>query len=559
MDARPDHNPGERIGAPPQSRMTILPMAEQQKKSLSSRRSKAFSPRETPENERLQKVLDDCGEWRSYTHGFHTYPGRMHPQIARALLESETLEDAFVLDPFCGSGTTLVEAMLAGAKGLGNDIHPLAVRIARIKTSLWPEDGLVDLVAAARTIGEVAHERARSKAKTSNDRKAHPDEAKWFQPHIRYELSNLLEGIGQVEYSRIQDALQIVLSSLLIKVSNRRSDSNEREVKPNLSRGFTSNFFLKRGEELTQFLREFREAVPEETGSPRIRVGDARDLHWVNDQSVGLVITSPPYLGTYDYFSHQAIRTQILGIEDRGPRIKEIGSRERGGRAGVEFALRGWEDDLRDVLNELARVCKPGANAYFVIGTSRIGGERIENDKLLTRWAKDHGFRCMGIASQSVSPEDSTGPRGRKNAGPRESLIWLQRDERPFPEHLRRPAKGRRPKGEGSQSGNSRPRDRQGDVQREIQPRRDRGRSDDRPRNTPDKRRAREDRDDRPPWKGREQQRDARPREDKRERPPTSDQESPWARASLKKKKPGDRQSHKASRKPRGNEDREDS
>ena len=543
-------------------------MAEQQKKSLSSRRSQAFSPRETPENTRLQDILNECGEWRSFTHGFHTYPGRMHPHIARAILQTEAPKDAFVLDPFCGSGTTLVEAMLAGSRGLGNDIHPLAVRIARIKTALWPEDGLTDLLSAARTIGQEAHERARSKAKTNSERRAHPDEAKWFQPHIRYELSNLMEGISQVEYSRIQDALQMVLSSMLIKVSNRRSDSNSREVKPNLSRGFTSRFFQNRGEELTQFLRDFREAVPEETSSPKIRVGDARDMHWIEDSSVGLVITSPPYLGTYDYFSHQAIRSQVLGIEDRGPRMKEMGSRQHGGQAGLDRALRMWEEDLRDVLNELARVCKPGANAYFVIGTSRIGGERIENDKLLTRWAKDHGFRCMGIASQTVSPEESKGPRGRKNSGPRESLIWLQRDDRPFPEHLRRPAKGRRPKGgkprdEGSSRGgkhqkrddyrredNNGNRENSHSTRRNSGPRRGQGKGDERgtgPRNG-----RRSYGQGKPPRK-------AGPDSRKEHHSAPRDEDSPWARAALKKKTQEGKQSRRASRKPRETEGPEDS
>src|SRR5437867_9961442 len=55
------------------------------------------------------------------THGFHAYPARMHPAVARAVV-GWTPPDAIVLDPFCGSGTVLVEAMVAGRSAVGVDL-----------------------------------------------------------------------------------------------------------------------------------------------------------------------------------------------------------------------------------------------------------------------------------------------------------------------------------------------------------------------------------------------------------------------------------------------------
>ena len=57
---------------------------------------------------------------RDHTHGFHTYPARMHPHIARRLLEAIP-PGATLLDPFCGSGTVLVEGILRGARTVGVD------------------------------------------------------------------------------------------------------------------------------------------------------------------------------------------------------------------------------------------------------------------------------------------------------------------------------------------------------------------------------------------------------------------------------------------------------
>ncbi|MCA9686746.1 MAG: hypothetical protein KC457_31560, partial [Myxococcales bacterium] len=81
---------------------------------------------------------DDDGDSEtddSLTHGFHAYPARMHPKLARvALTELRPGPDAEVLDPFCGSGTVIVEAMVAGWHALGSDLDPLALRLARVKS-----------------------------------------------------------------------------------------------------------------------------------------------------------------------------------------------------------------------------------------------------------------------------------------------------------------------------------------------------------------------------------------------------------------------------------------
>ncbi len=68
------------------------------------------------------------------THGFHTYPARMHAGLAEAAIARFASRGARLLDPFCGSGTVLVEAMVAGLRSRGVDLNPIAVRVAAVKT-----------------------------------------------------------------------------------------------------------------------------------------------------------------------------------------------------------------------------------------------------------------------------------------------------------------------------------------------------------------------------------------------------------------------------------------
>ena len=76
-----------------------------------------------------------------YTHGFHQYPARMHPEIAKRMIERyATGSKTVILDPFMGSGGVLVEAMLHGNNSIGIDLNPFAVLLSKVKiTPLDPK------------------------------------------------------------------------------------------------------------------------------------------------------------------------------------------------------------------------------------------------------------------------------------------------------------------------------------------------------------------------------------------------------------------------------------
>ena len=89
---------------------------------------------------------------RALTHGFHSYAGRLHPFIARGAIGRFSPPGATVLDPFCGSGTVLVEALVAGRGGIGIDASPLATMLARVRTRRMPEGWRRDLTRRAQDI-----------------------------------------------------------------------------------------------------------------------------------------------------------------------------------------------------------------------------------------------------------------------------------------------------------------------------------------------------------------------------------------------------------------------
>ena len=88
-----------------------------------------------------ERVADDRWSYRDaytkdYTHCYHNYPAMMIPQIVRALIEEYRPEGRLrtLLDPYMGSGTSLVEASIAGIDSVGIDVNPLACLISDVKT-----------------------------------------------------------------------------------------------------------------------------------------------------------------------------------------------------------------------------------------------------------------------------------------------------------------------------------------------------------------------------------------------------------------------------------------
>jgi hypothetical protein len=158
-----------------------------------------------------------AGENTTYmTHGLHPYPARMIPQVARRLIISYSKEGDLIWDPFCGSGTVLVESMLLRRRSIGTDINPFATFLSRVKTQPI-EPGIL------REAGRKALAKARSLAQSS---KAHTEIPMmknidyWFKPYVQNDLANLRGYVETIEDSTVKDFLRLCLALTVREVSN---------------------------------------------------------------------------------------------------------------------------------------------------------------------------------------------------------------------------------------------------------------------------------------------------------------------------------------------------
>ncbi len=375
---------------------------------------------------------------RAYTHGFHPYPARMHPLTARRAIEL-VLEGAGpgpLLDPFSGSGTVLVEALAAGRNALGVDANPLAVSLARVKTAVGIDRrALVDLahrIAIETYAAGKDARRAGGKPPPPEDTTSpRARELKgWFQPHVRRELEALL-GYARAAPAPLIEPLELVLTSLLVKLSKRESDTDEGRVERQLGRGLAARLFATRAEELAAGLDALAK-----TKAPKahlkVRLGDARKLGaaGVPEGEVAAIVSSPPYAGTYDYEDQHALRLAFLDRDDQGFEKTEIGARRAFAR-DLAGGLVAWERDLAASLAGMARALRPGGRAILLVGDSLAGhglaSRALFADDLLVRLAPAAGLTLIAAASQARLALGGHERRAFETRPKREHLVLLRR------------------------------------------------------------------------------------------------------------------------------------
>lgn len=337
------------------------------------------------------------------THGFHAWPARMHRAIPATLLDAwgrggpQPAAGAVVLDPFMGSGTVLVEARARGLRAAGVDLNPLARLLVDVKTRTPDDDEIARFTAAATRVVEA--NRARVKARAASRAPLPPAEARWYDGHVLRELAGLFEEIEAEPDMRLRRALVVVFTAIVVKFSKQQADTSAKEAQKRIGRFVPTEFYGKKAAELADRWRSLRAAAPPPSPDPLVVEGDALALREALPPGfrADVVITSPPYGGTYDYAAHHARRLAWLGVDARAFERGEIGARRR---SDDDDARARWEAQTAAMLESIAAVVVPGGLVALVVGDAEVKDARVPADRQLADLASDRGWEPLAVASQ---------------------------------------------------------------------------------------------------------------------------------------------------------------
>jgi DNA modification methylase len=192
-----------------------LPLVESQRQSTLK---KKLNVEETLRRLLVEQDLTFEGEKTAYaTHNLHAFAAKFPPQLPRLFIHELTNPGELVLDPMVGSGTTLVEALLAGRHAIGVDLDPLAVLIAQVKS-------LPLNLSQCAHIGTEVLQKAKNRLSSATKEEIsqfYSNQAVeffhyWFEENILAELYSLVQSIRAVEEADIRAFLQVVFSSAII-------------------------------------------------------------------------------------------------------------------------------------------------------------------------------------------------------------------------------------------------------------------------------------------------------------------------------------------------------
>ena len=385
---------------------------------------------------------DDTGY---LTHDLHPYPAKFIPQIPAHLIAGLSVRGDVICDPFGGSATTAIEAVRLGRRAVSFDANPLSALIGRVKTGYMTSGVRADLDQLTAAVhGHVAGAGKNRRDWSDDLRTRHeryipeiPNFEKWFEACVAGELALLRHLIDRTTEGLARDAALLALSRIIVRVSNQDSETRYVSVSKRVRPTLTLTAFLDSLGTVTRRLETA--ALDLQCADARFLTGDARaELPArVGENTVDLIVTSPPYPNATDYHLYHRFRLFWLGFDPRALGRIEIGShlRHQRNRTGFdEFCT-----EMLDVLHGCFRILLPGRYAVFVVGDALFKGEYFSTSNAICDAAQTAGFSVCGTIARRIHDTRRSFAKPARRARD-ERLVVLRKPDRPTTVVLNPPA-----------------------------------------------------------------------------------------------------------------------
>lgn len=366
------------------------------------------------------------------THGMHSYPAKLIPHIPHYFINNThfSKHGSCVLDPFCGSGTVLVEAKLSGRNSFGLDINPLARLLTKVKTTTLDTEKLEAML--ERMMSGILS--SKSEIQVAD----FPDIDYWFSPETQRKLAIIKEAVENVDESDYRDFFNVCFSAIIRKCSfadPRISPAcKSKRIRELIVKGWqppvfelfekTAKWNISQNSKFgcTSHAEVFAEVIGD----------DAKEIV-LDDEAVDLIITSPPYINAQKYVRSTKLEIFWLGLltrEELGELDRQLIGTERAKfeeyrnicfskLTDLEILNSSLEDlaiidrrrayiayryfkEMDKVFDEIERVLRKNGHFILVIGNNRFYGVGFPTSNILAEMAKKHLFEIESIYMDTI-------------------------------------------------------------------------------------------------------------------------------------------------------------
>lgn len=376
---------------------------------------------------KIDQSWDYLGEkTKSYTHGIHTYPAMFIPQVARRLLETYSKTGDIICDIFCGSGTALVESKLLGRNAYGIDLNPLAIFLAKAKTTqINPSElnkSYIKLLDRIKGIKNNEIEKPNFKNMEF-----------WFKDEVIVSLAKIKKAILEIKNESVKNFFMVAFSETVRLASNTKNGEFKlvRINKEKLDKfePVVLDIFRKKAEMNIGGMTEFYKDVNQKVWT-KIIYGDSSRDNGIKENSIDCIITSPPYgdsRTTVAYGQFSRLSSQWIDMFEDPNTASGVDNELLGGKATktLEHSLKSSylqeslekikkKDEkrakdvlsfcigLNDCLKQAYKILKPNKYFCLVIGNRMVKQVRIPTDFIIAELGEKIGFTCENIFVRNI-------------------------------------------------------------------------------------------------------------------------------------------------------------
>ena len=407
---------------------------------------KKYKQNQKPVTINFRKLVSEIKSTDRATHFIHKYPAKLLQHIPYYLFKNNLFsrKGDTVFDPFMGSGTVLLEGILASRKVIGTDINPLAVLISKVKTRQY------DIGVLETELNKVIQEYKKVRQLKFEEPKV-INLSHWYDDKTILMLSRLKKVILGIQDIEIKEFYQVVFSTCIRKYSYADPRVSV-PVKINASRFADGHWLKKHALDHLEHIKEydlidyFEEVAQkniqrylelnnmlESEVKSNVKVYD-KDIKKltakeINNESVDFIITSPPYVSAQKYIRSSRLNIEWLGLGEKETKfydqhsigrehiqrselsmLEPIGSNELNQiitqineknptRAHITHA---YMIEMKQTFLELFRVLKKNGYFTMIIGNNTIAGIEFETEKFLRQIAEEIGFETKLVLIDDI-------------------------------------------------------------------------------------------------------------------------------------------------------------
>lgn len=346
----------------------------------------------------------------------HPYPAKYPIDLAIEYILKYTKAGDVVYDPFVGSGTTLLASSILKRRGFGTDINHIAILISQFKLlSLNSEEvkNLEDFI----TDFEALYKQEVLKIKPFYYKSIEH----WFCKDSIMVLSLIKSKIEKLN-NKEQLFSKTVLSTIINSVSNQESDTRYAAIsKPQLTVEYVANTFIKRFKTILKLFIEFNKTNRLNDKNSAILLDAKKCDSIISANSVDLILTSPPYVNTYDYYLYHKHRMYWLDFDVQYSMNAEIGSRRE--FSSLKKPESKFNNDLLEIFQKCDHVLKNNGKVVVVIGDGKVAGKMYDAKENMIELAFKIGWELIDYSYTKLDDTSRAFQQLYRTKGKKEHIL----------------------------------------------------------------------------------------------------------------------------------------